>query len=85
MWRGRESSPGSGPPSLAFPTEVSGAVSGAWCVRYSGGAAPASHRFPWLPSAVRLWREVIADRDEEHDWPVRVILRVMLEAADDPT
>jgi hypothetical protein len=24
-------------------------------------------------------------RDEEHDWKVKVILRVMLEAADDPT
>ena len=25
------------------------------------------------------------DRDEEHDWPVRVVLRVMVEAAEDPT
>src|SRR5688572_26460574 len=29
-------------------------MSGAYSVRYSGGAAPASHRFPWLPSAVQL-------------------------------
>src|SRR5947207_13008349 len=52
-WRGRKSSPGFGPPdspsrlllqSVAFRVCVN--------ARYSGGAAPASHRFPWLPSAV---------------------------------
>src|SRR5205814_8121271 len=52
-WRGRKSSPGFGPPdspsrlllqSVAFRVCVN--------ARYSGGAAPASHRFPWLPSAI---------------------------------
>ncbi len=65
MWRGRKSSPGSGPPSLAFPTGVSGVMSEACSVRYSGGAAPALHRFPWLPSAVQLCREPITGDDQE--------------------
>src|SRR6266566_7840696 len=52
-WRGRESSPGSGPldsPSRLLLQSVAFRV----CVaaRYSGGAAPALHRFPWLPSAI---------------------------------
>src|SRR2546423_4855309 len=52
-WRGRESSPGFGPldsPSRLLLQSVALRV----CVgaRYSGGAAPAFNRFPWLPSAI---------------------------------
>ena len=35
---------------FAFPTEVSGVMNGRVFARYSGGAAPASHRFPSPPS-----------------------------------
>lgn len=59
-WRGRESSPGSGPrdsPSRLLLQSVALRV----CVdaRYSGGAAPASNRFPWLPFAINCWGEAI--------------------------
>lgn len=40
--------------SLAFPTAlVSGCVSDA-ATRYSGGAAPVFHRFPWSHARVEL-------------------------------
>src|SRR5688572_8284723 len=51
-WRERKSSPGSGPrrsPSrLSRPVVLRARVT----TRYSGGAAPAFHRFPWLPFAI---------------------------------
>src|SRR5450759_4474548 len=58
-WRGRESSPGSGPrdsPSRLLLQSVALRV----CVdaRYSGGAAPASNRFPWLPFAINCWAKL---------------------------
>src|SRR5256714_9868783 len=40
------------------PTHLPGCSCSQWCyesaftARYSGGAAPASNRFPWLPSAI---------------------------------
>lgn len=37
---------------FAFPTEVSGTQNGRVFARYSGGAAPASHRFPSPPSEI---------------------------------
>src|SRR5688500_4096195 len=58
-WRERKSSPGSGPrrsPTRRYST--SGATSARCVARYSGGAAPASHRFPWLPLANRLSRRL---------------------------
>jgi len=33
--------------SLTFPTVRSVVFEDAYVARYSGGAAPASHRFPW--------------------------------------
>ena len=55
-WRERRSSPGSGLNSLAFPTEVSGCESDV-AARYSGGAAPAFHRFPCPALASNCERE----------------------------
>src|SRR6267154_3917309 len=58
-WRGRESSPGSGPldsPSRLLLQSVALRVS--VIARYSGGAAPASNRFPWLPSAINYWAKL---------------------------
>ena len=37
--------------SFAFPTEVSGCSNERTATRYSGGAAPALHRFPWSTRA----------------------------------
>ena len=41
--------------------EVSG-VTSLRCARYSGGAAPASHRFPWLPSAINCLAKLAAPK-----------------------
>lgn len=48
---------------------------GQWCyecvftARYSGGAAPASHRFPWLPSAIDYAPKLsAAERSRKHDY-----------------
>jgi len=38
----------------AFPTLVSGVVERTFIARYSGGAAPASHRFPYPALAFQL-------------------------------
>src|SRR5438045_6317461 len=72
-WRGRKSSPGSGP-STHLPSCSCQPVAyeSALTARYSGGAAPAFNRFPWLPSAIDCWAKLSTSqrlRKREHHRP----------------
>ena len=57
-------------PSQLFLQPV--AYESALTARYSGGAAPAFNRFPWLPSAIDCWAKLSTSqrlRKREHHRP----------------
>jgi hypothetical protein len=62
VWPVRGSSPGSGITGLAFPTFRQWLSSPGENSRYSGGAAPAFHRFPWPPHVTSIVEENLGGR-----------------------